>query len=269
MKPLPSSRGVGRPRHQNGAVVSLPRALSKLGFCSRTQAEALITEGRVRVDGRVFRNATARVDPARACITVDGQPVVAERKVYLMLNKPRGLVTTRDDPHERAKVYDCLEGLDLPFVSPVGRLDKASEGLLLMTNDTRWAQRVLDPASNVEKVYHVQIDRLPNEAMLERLEAGMVLDGERLIARSARILRTGRRTAWLQVVLSEGRNRQIRRLLDAVGADVLRLVRINVGGVVPGDLPRGAVRHLTPAEKARLDVPVRTATGPFRLLRGE
>jgi 23S rRNA pseudouridine2605 synthase len=250
-------------------VVSLPRALSKLGFCSRTQAEALIAEGRVRVDGRIVRDPTTRVDPARARIMVGGERIVAERKVYLMLNKPRGLVTTRDDPHERATVYDCLEGLDLPFVVPVGRLDKASEGLLLITNDTRWAQRVLDPASNVEKVYHVRIDRSPNEVMLERLEAGMVLDGEHLVARSARILRTGRRTVWLEVVLSEGRNRQIRRLLDAVGADVLRLVRINVGGVVLGNLPRGAVRHLTPAEKARLDVPVRTATGPLRLPRGE
>jgi 23S rRNA pseudouridine2605 synthase len=249
-------------------VVSLPRALSKLGFCSRTQADALITEGRVRVDGRVIRNVAARVDPARARITVDGEPVVAERKVYLMLNKPRGLVTTRDDPQERTTVYDCLEGLDLPFVTPVGRLDKASEGLLLMTNDTRWAQRVLDPASNVEKVYHVQIDRLPNEAMLERLETGMVLDGERLIARSARILRTGGRTAWLDVVLSEGWNRQIRRLLDAVGADVLRLVRINVGGVVLGDLPRGAVGHLTPSEKAMLDVPVRAVPARVRLPQG-
>ena len=156
-----------------------------------------------------------------------------------MLNKPRGLVTTRDDPQERATVYDCLEGLDLPLVSPVGRLDKASEGLLLLTNDTRWAQRVLDPASNVEKVYYVQIDRLPNEAMLERLEAGMVLDGEPLVARSASLLRAGARNAWLEVVLSEGRNRQIRRLLDAVGADVLRLVRIEVGGLRLGDLPRG------------------------------
>jgi 23S rRNA pseudouridine2605 synthase len=241
-------------------VVSLPRALSKLGFCSRTQAEALIAEGRVRVDGRIVRNATARVDPGRARITVDGQAAVAERKVYLMLNKPRGLVTTRDDPQERATVYDCLGGLDLPFVAPVGRLDKASEGLLLMTNDTRWAQRVLDPASNVEKVYHVQIDRLPDVGMLERLQAGMVLDGERLVARSARILRAGRRTAWLEVVLSEGKNRQIRRLLGAVDADVLRLVRIEVGGVRLGDLPRGAVRHLTPAEKAMLDIPVQTAS---------
>jgi 23S rRNA pseudouridine2605 synthase len=261
MKSPPRLRGAGGPRRQNGAVVSLPRALSKLGFCSRTQAEVLIMEGSVRVDGRVVRNVAARVDPGRARITVDGKPVVAERKVYLMLNKPRGLVTTRDDPEERATVYDCLEGLDLPFVAPVGRLDKASEGLLLLTNDTRWAQRVLDPASNVEKVYHVQIDRMPDEAMLERLEAGMVLDGERLVAKSAGVLRAGMRNAWLEVVLNEGKNRQIRRLLGAVGADVLRLVRVEVGGLRLGDLPRGAARHLTPAEKAMLDIPVQTASG--------
>lgn len=261
MKRPPPSRGVGGSRRPDDAVVSLPRALSKLGFCSRTQAEALIAEGRVRVDGRVVRAATARVDPGRARIAVDGELVVAERKVYVMLNKPRGLVTTRDDPHERATVYDCLEGLALPFVAPVGRLDKASEGLLLLTNDTRWAQRVLDPASNVEKVYHVQIDRLPDEGMMERLQAGMVLDGERLVAKAASLLRAGARNAWLEIVLSEGKNRQIRRLLGAVGADVLRLVRINVGGVRLGDLPRGAIRHLTPAEKAMLDVPVRTIPG--------
>ncbi|EIM29826.1 pseudouridine synthase [Microvirga lotononidis] len=260
MKPPLRLRGAGGPRRPNGAVVSLPRALSKLGFCSRTQAEALIAEGRVRVDGRIVRDPTTRIDPARAGIRVDGERIVAERKVYLMLNKPRGLVTTRDDPQERATVYDCLEGIELPFVAPVGRLDKASEGLLLMTNDTRWAQRVLDPASNVEKVYHVQIDKLPHEGMLDQLQAGMVLDGERLVAKSASLLRAGARNAWLEIVLSEGRNRQIRRLLDAVGADVLRLVRIDVGGVRLGDLPRGAVRHLTPAEKAMLDVPVQTAS---------
>ena len=264
MKPPPRLRGAGGERRPNGAVVSLPRALSKLGFCSRTQAEALITEGRVRVDSRIVRNVTARVDPAHARITVDGEPVVAERKVYLMLNKPRGLVTTRDDPQERATVYDCLEGLDLPFVAPVGRLDKASEGLLLLTNDTRWAQRVLDPASNVEKVYHVRIDRLPDEGMLERLQAGMTLDGERLVARSASLLRSGMRNAWVEVVLNEGKNRQIRRLLGAVGADVLRLVRIDVGGVRLGDLPSGTVRHLSPAEKAMLDVPARAAPGLLR-----
>lgn len=253
----PPSRGAGGLRRHDDAVVSLPRALSKLGFCSRTQAEVLIAEGRVRVDGRVIRNAAARIDPGRARITVDDRPVVAERKVYLMLNKPRGLVTTRDDPRERATVYDCLGGLDLPFVVPVGRLDKASEGLLLLTNDTRWAQRVLDPASDVEKVYHVQIDRMLDETMLERLRAGMVLDGERLIAKSASVLRTGSRNAWIEVVLNEGKNRQIRRLLGAVGAEVLRLVRVDVGGVELGDLSRGEVRHLMPAEKAMLDRPVR------------
>lgn len=196
---------------------------------------------------------------------MDDEPIVAERKVYLMLNKSRGLVTTRDDPQARATVYGCLEGLGLPFVAPVGRLDKASEGLLLMTNDTRWAQRVLDPASNVEKVYHVQIDCLPDEGMLERLQAGMVLDGERLVARSASLLRVGVRNAWLEVVLNEGRNRQIRRLLGAVGAEVLRLVRVDVGGVRLGDLPRGAVRHLTPAEKAMLDIPTQTGSGLRRV----
>jgi 23S rRNA pseudouridine2605 synthase len=238
-------------------VVSLPRALSKLGFCSRTQAEVLIADGRVRVDGRVIRHATFRVDPGRARIMVDDQTIAAERKVYLMLNKPRGLVTTRDDPQERATVYDCLKELDIPFVAPVGRLDKASEGLLLMTNDTRWAQRILDPASNVEKVYHVQIDCMLDETMLKRLEAGMMLNGERLVARSARVLRAGTRSAWLEVVLSEGKNRQIRRLLGAVGAEVLRLVRIDVGGVQLGDLPKGRVRLLTPEEKTILDIPER------------
>ncbi|QFU18201.1 pseudouridine synthase [Microvirga thermotolerans] len=240
-------------RSAGEAKVSLARALSKLGFCSRTQAEGLIAEGRVRVDGRVSRSATMRIDPDRARIAVDGQPVAAERKVYLMLNKPRGLVTTRSDPQERATVYDCLKGLDLPFVAPVGRLDKASEGLLLMTNDTRWAQRLLDPASHVSKVYHVQIDRLPDQSMLDRLVEGVVHDGERLSARAATVLRMGERNAWLEVALSEGKNRQIRRLVGETGAEVLRLVRVEIGGLRLGDLPKGAVRHLTHQEKAFLD----------------
>ena len=146
---------IGRPRPAVGANppgVSLCRALSKLGLCSRKQAEVLVAEGRVRVAGNVVRNGSMRVDPSRDRIEVDDRRVVAERKVYLMINKPRGLVTTRDDPQDRGTVYDCLAGLALPFVSPVGRLDKASEGLLLMTNDTRFAQRLLDPASHVAKI---------------------------------------------------------------------------------------------------------------------
>jgi 23S rRNA pseudouridine2605 synthase len=132
-------------------TVSLPRALSKLGYCSRTDAERLVAAGRVRVDGAVVRDPDRRVHPEFAVIEVDGTRVGKVAPVYLALNKPRGVVTTRSDPRARATVYDCLAGADLPFVGPVGRLDKASEGLLLLTNDTRWADRLLDPASHVEK----------------------------------------------------------------------------------------------------------------------
>ena len=239
-------------RSPASAGVSLNRALSKLGLCSRTQAEVLIGEGRVRVGGKVVRNASLRVDLDRDRIVVDEQPVVAERKIYLMLNKPRGLVTTRNDPQDRGTVYDCLEGLDLPFVSPVGRLDKASEGLLLMTNDTRFANRLMDPASHMPKTYHVQIGMVPDEAMLEKVRAGVSVDGELLTARSVELLRSGGRTAWLEIILDEGRNRQIRRLLGAFDVEVLRLVRIAIGALRLGDLAKGKARHLTADELAML-----------------
>ncbi|MER8420164.1 rRNA pseudouridine synthase [Mesorhizobium sp. M0166] len=232
--------------------VSLCRALSKLGLCSRKQAELLVAEGRVRVAGKIVRNGSMRVDPGRDRIEVDGRRVAAERKIYLMLNKPRGLVTTRDDPQDRGTVYDCLAGLDLPFVSPVGRLDKASEGLLLMTNDTRFAQRLLDPASHVAKTYHVQIGALPDVDMLAGFRAGATVDGELLTARSIEILRSGTSTAWLEIVLDEGRNRHIRRLLAAHDVEVLRLVRVAIGQLQLGDLAKGKARHLTAEELALL-----------------
>ncbi|WP_214477493.1 pseudouridine synthase [Mesorhizobium sp. dw_380] len=228
--------------------VSLNRALSKLGLCSRTQAELLIAEGRVRVGGKVVRDPALRVDLNRDSIVVDGEQVVAERKVYVMLNKPRGLVTTRDDPQQRDTVYACLEGLALPFVSPVGRLDKASEGLLLMTNDTRFANRLMDPASHLPKTYHVQIGTVPDETLLEALRAGATVDGETLTANSIELLRSGGRTAWLEIVLDEGRNRHIRRLLAAHGIEVKRLIRIAIGGLRLGDLAKGTARHLTAEE---------------------
>ncbi|MER8705456.1 rRNA pseudouridine synthase [Mesorhizobium sp. M1088] len=252
MSPRPN---IARQRPAPGAQppgVSLCRALSKLGLCSRKQAELLVSEGRVRVAGKIVRNGSMRVDPGRDRIEVDGRRVAAERKVYLMLNKPRGLVTTRDDPQDRGTVYDCLAGLDLPFVSPVGRLDKASEGLLLMTNDTRFAQRLLDPASHVAKTYHVQIGALPDEAMLARLRAGATVDGELLAARSIELLRGGTSTAWLEIVLDEGRNRHIRRLLAAHDIEVLRLVRIAIGSLQLGDLAKGKARHLSAEEQALL-----------------
>lgn len=251
MAPRPNA-GWPRPSPSAGASppgVSLCRALSKLGLCSRKQAEILVAEGRVRVAGKM-RNGPLRVDPGRDRIEVDGSRVVAERKVYLMINKPRGLVTTRDDPQDRGTVYDCLAELDLPFVSPVGRLDKASEGLLLMTNDTRFAQRLLDPASHVAKIYHVQIGALPDAAQLARLRAGATVDGEDLTVRSIDILRSGASTAWLEITLDEGRNRHIRRLLGAHEVEVLRLVRVAIGRLQLGDLAKGKARHLTAEELA-------------------
>jgi 23S rRNA pseudouridine2605 synthase len=248
------SKALARPsdKQPRAAKVSLNRALSKLGLCSRKQAELLIAEGRVRVGGKVARDPSLWVDLERDSIAIDGERVVAERKVYLMLNKPRGLVTTRDDPEGRGTVYDCLEGLDLPFVSPVGRLDKASEGLLLMTNDTRWANGLLDPASHVAKTYHVQIASVPDEALLAQFRKGVDADGELLTASSIELLRSAGRTAWLEIVLDEGRNRQIRRLLGAFDIEVVRLVRVAIGGLQLGELAKGKARHLTVEELAML-----------------
>jgi 23S rRNA pseudouridine2605 synthase len=231
----------------------LARVLSKLGHCSRTQGEALVREGRVRVDGRIIRDPEHRTFASTARIEVDGRTVKAEAPVTLMLNKPRGLVTTRDDPEGRDTIYRCLEGLDLPHVSPVGRLDKASEGLLLLTNDTAFGQALLDPASHVPKTYHVQIDRPADEALLAGIQAGVEDRGEWLGVRSAKALREGTRNAWLEIVLEEGRNRHIRRLLAALGAETLRLVRVAIGDLQLGDLPKGAVRPLTEAERALLE----------------
>jgi 23S rRNA pseudouridine2605 synthase len=222
--------------------------LSKLGVCSRTQAQALIGAGRVRVDGRIVRDPEAPTDAQRARITVDAAAVGAAEKVYVMLNKPRGHVTTASDEHGRDTVYGLLRDADLPWLAPVGRLDKASEGLLLFTNDSGWAARLTDPASQVDKTYHVQIDALPDTALLQRLRTGIDDGGECLSAKSVRELRRGEKNAWLEIVLDEGRNRQIRRLLAAFDIEVLRLVRVAIGPLALGDLAKGKWRMLSVTE---------------------
>lgn len=239
-----STAGAGR--------TQLARALSKLGVCSRTQAEALVRDGRVVVNGRLVLDPLIWVSLESDRFAVDGQPVGAEGKVYLMLNKPRGLVTTAQDEQGRGTVYECLQGADLPWLGPVGRLDKASEGLLLFSNDTTWAARLTDPASHLDKTYHVQIDRVADAALLQAMERGMTVEGERLLAKSVRLLRVGERNSWLEVVLDEGRNRHIRRLLAAHEVETLRLVRVAIGGLVLGDLAKGQWRMLTAEEVAQL-----------------
>lgn len=233
----------------------LARALSKRGYCSRSVAAALIAAGRVTLDGRVERNPEAPTT-ADSRIAVDGAAVGAAAPVYLMLNKPRGRVTTAADEHSRDTVYGCLEGANLPWVGPVGRLDKASEGLLLMTNDTEWAARLTEPVHGVTKTYHVQIDRVPDAALIDALRAGVSLDdGTRLAVAGAQILRAGERRGWLEIVLDEGRNRHLRRLLAALGVDVLRLVRVAIGDLRLADLPKGAWRLLTADEVRMLGGP--------------
>jgi 23S rRNA pseudouridine2605 synthase len=228
--------------------VTLPRALSKLGFCSRTQAERLIAEGRVTVDGRVITDNAAWVDFSAAKISVDGVAIAAEARLYLMLNKPRGLVTTRHDPEGRPTVYDCLKDFDIPHLSPVGRLDKASEGLLLFTNDTEFADALLDPITHVTKTYHVQVNRIMDDEMLAEMTYGIRNEGEMLTATSTKLLRNGDRNSWIEVELDEGRNRQIRRMLEAMDTECLRLVRVAIGGLQLGELPKGSVRPLSDAE---------------------
>ncbi len=246
MQRRPATNPVPSVRH------GVARVLSKSGLCSRTQAAAWVREGRVTVNGRVVRDPEAPVRVGVDRVAVDGRDLEAARRVYVALNKPRGLVTTASDEKGRDTVYACLADAGLPWLAPVGRLDQASEGLLLMSNDPAWAAAITDPDSGPDKTYHVQVDAIPDEALMQQLVAGIVDAGERLSAKSATLLRSGTRNAWLEIVLDEGRNRQIRRLLAAHGLGVLRLVRVAIGALALGDLSKGQWRHLTPAEVAGL-----------------
>ncbi|WP_460764211.1 pseudouridine synthase [Lysobacter fragariae] len=238
----------GSPRH------GLARVLSKRGLCSRTEAARWIAAGRVRVDGLIVRDPEFPISAdGRQRIEVDEQSPEATQRLYVMLNKPRGLLTTARDEQGRDTVYRCfdeaqLDGVPLPWLAPVGRLDKASEGLLLFCNDPQWAARITDPETGPDKTYHVQVDTIPEAALLDQLVTGVTEEGEALRAKSVRMLRQGTRNAWLEIVLDEGRNRQIRRLLAAFDIAVLRLVRVAIGGVQLGELAKGQWRPLTPEE---------------------
>ena len=231
--------------------IGLARALSKLGYCSRSQAFELIRAGRVMVNGQLRRDPESPIDMERDHIEVDGIPVHAAEKIYLMLNKPRGIVTTASDEKGRETVYSLLPS-GTPWVAPVGRLDKASEGLLLLTNDSEWGARIAAPESHLPKTYHVQIAGVAGDALLENMRTGVQDRGERLRVSSVHRIRGGDKNTWLEVVLEEGKNRHIRRMLDGLGVDVLRLVRVAIGPLRLGNLPKGSARALTPAEKASL-----------------
>jgi len=240
-------------KSQSVRRIGLVRALSKLGYCSRSQATELIRAGRVQLNGRPRRDPETPANLGRDRIKVDGQDVEASRKVYLVMNKPRGLVTTASDEKGRDTVYSILEKDNLPWVAPVGRLDKASEGLLLLTNDSEWGSRVAAPETHLEKTYHVQIDAKAGGGLIQSMMRGVREEGELLQARQVRVLRSGEKNCWLEIVLNEGKNRQIRRMLTALGVEVLRLVRVAIGPLQLGTLVKGACRSLNAQEKRTLD----------------
>jgi 23S rRNA pseudouridine2605 synthase len=252
--------------------IGLARALSKMGYCSRSQAAVLIRAGRVTLNGRAVRDPESPVrmpggridhridDRSDDRVEVDGSLLAQAPAIYLVMNKPRGVVTTASDEKARQTVYDLLEP-GLPWVGPVGRLDKASEGLLLLTNDSEWAAKITEPSSHLDKKYHVQVGCVAGAGLLARITRGFPLEAdsaaskfdEDLRAKAARLLRHGDKNCWLEITLDEGKNRQIRRLFEALNVPVLRLVRVAIGPLVLGSLKKGAARRLTPEEKKAID----------------
>jgi 23S rRNA pseudouridine2605 synthase len=233
--------------------VGLARALSKLGYCSRSQAVALIRAGRVRVNGNLRRDPESPVRIDKDRILVDDSALGTQAKIYWMMNKPRGLVTTASDEKGRETVYSLLDQ-STPWLAPVGRLDKASEGLLLLTNDSEWGAQIAVPETHLEKTYHVQIAAVAGDELTAALISGVrTEDGDSLRARRASLLRAGEKNSWLEITLDEGKNRQIRRMLAARGVAVLRLIRVAIGPLQLGKLAKGAHRPLTPEEKKMLD----------------
>ena len=236
--------------------IGLARALSKLGYCSRSQAVQLIRVGRVRLNGIVRRDPETPSRVPQDSIAVDGQLIDAKEKIYLVMNKPRGLVTTASDEKGRGTVYSILtnSGEHLPWVAPVGRLDKASEGLLLLTNDSEWGARIASPETHLEKSYHVQIGALADSRLLDTLVSGVKAnDDDILRAKRARLLRSGEKTCWLEITIDEGKNRHIRRMLQQLDIEVLRLLRVSIGALLLGDLAKGSFRRITRLEKQSLD----------------
>ena len=243
-------RQISKPPPGDRPLKTLERVLSKAGLGSRTEARKWIAAGRVKVNGRVVRDADAWIDLERDRVVLDGKPLEKQAHVYLLLYKPTGYLTTYDDPEGRPTIYDLLPDRDR-YLFPVGRLDLDTSGLLLLTNDTAFAERVTNPEFKVPKTYLVKASRYLSEDDLDRLRHGLELkDGPTKPARVDRIREAGGKTVF-EITITEGRNRQVRRMVEALDAKVLKLVRVAIGSLRIGDLEIGKARALS-AEELRL-----------------
>jgi len=230
---------------------TLERMISKAGLGSRAEARRWIAAGRVRVNGKRIQTPDFWVDFARDRVTLDGKPVRAGKKVYLIFYKPKGYLTTYKDPQGRPTIYDLISGVDR-WVIPVGRLDLDTSGLLILTNDTQFAERLTNPEYRVPKTYQVKASAVLTDGQLEQLRKGVTLtDGPTRPAVVTRLRDTAKFTV-LEITITEGRNRQVRRMLEAVGSKVLKLVRTGIGALRIGELQIGSYRSLSDAEVAAL-----------------
>lgn len=230
---------------------TLDRVISKAGAGSRTDARSWIGAGRIRVNGKLIQTPDHWVDLDRDRVTIDGKLLDPRERVYLLLYKPKGYLTTYKDPEGRPTVYDLLPGAD-QFVFPVGRLDLDTSGLLVLTNDAQFAERIMNPDFKVPKTYLVKCSTRVSDADIERLRGGLELrDGPTRPATVTKV-RDSAKYTFLEVTITEGRNRQVRRMIEAVGSKVLKLVRTAIGPVTIGGLEIGKCRELTPAERHSL-----------------
>ena len=239
-----------RNNREDRPLKSLDRVFSKAGVASRSEARSWISGGRVRVNGKSIRNPDHWVDLERDRVTLDNKPLQQAARRYILLYKPKGYLTTRRDTEGRPTVYDLVSDAGI-WLAPVGRLDLDTSGLLLMTNDTGFADRIADPERKVPKVYQVKAATLLSDGQLEQLRQGVQLNDGPTRPAQVRRLRDSARHTHLELTIAEGRNRQVRRMLEAVDSKVLKLVRTAVGPLRLGELPIGKWRDLT-VEEVRL-----------------
>lgn len=239
------------------SAMTLDRVLSRLGLASRTEAREVICAGRLSVNGRAVRDPDRWVDPKRDIVKLDGNPLKAARKIYLLFYKPKGVITSHGDPAGRKTIYECLRPeeagpesrSELRWVFPVGRLDKDTSGLLLLTNDTAFADFVASPESQIPKTYLCKVNSLVSDEVIARLRNGVEMKrGDFASPVSVRRAKDRGKYSWLEIVLAEGKNREVRRMIEAVGFKVLKLVRTRIGPLTLGGLEVGKWRALTQAE---------------------